>query len=111
MDGVLNVPITNKLLVSAASARQKYETYLELQRQQEKSALKQRKRKSTFEKNTLRRIMKVLSNMQMICVLKLKLLENLNFYHRQMQADKKAKDKLTVIHELDKKTGCKARPA
>ena len=103
VDGVLNVPITNKLLVSAASARQKFETYLELQRQQKKSALEQRKRKSTLEeieeikkreKSKLRRIMKVLSNMQMICVLKLKILENLNYYHRQMQVDKKARTNL-----------------
>ena len=35
---ILNVPITNQLLVSVASARQKYETYLETERQ-EKSQL------------------------------------------------------------------------
>ena len=30
VNGVLNVPITKKLLVSAASARQKYESYIKL---------------------------------------------------------------------------------
>ena len=51
VDEILDVPTTNKLIASATNARQKYETYLELQRQQKKSAIEQRKRKSTIEES------------------------------------------------------------
>lgn len=47
--GVLNVPVTNKMMVAAASARQKYEAYLESEREKKKSAEQTRKRKSTLE--------------------------------------------------------------
>lgn len=36
VNGVLNVHMSNQLLVGAANARQKYETYLDKQRQQKK---------------------------------------------------------------------------
>ena len=111
MDKVLNVPITNKLLVSAASARQKYETYLELQRQQEKSALKQRKRKSTFEeKHAQKDHESLVKHADDMCI-KAETTGKLELLSQANASRQEAKDKLTVIHELDKKTGCKARPA
>ena len=47
---VLNVPITNELLVSAATARSKYDMFLETEREARLTAEQQRKRKSTLEK-------------------------------------------------------------
>lgn len=47
--GVLNVAMTNQLLVSAASARQKYTAYLEREREEKKTADQQRKRKHVLE--------------------------------------------------------------
>lgn len=47
--GVLNVPITNKLLVCAASARQKYEAYLQSEKEKSMNAEQNRKRKSVVE--------------------------------------------------------------
>ena len=46
--GVTKVPITNALLVSAAMARQRYESYLE-EEKQKKTADEQRKRKNILE--------------------------------------------------------------
>jgi len=50
VDGVLNVPITQALLTSCASARKRYERYLDEQRQNKKSEQESRKRKSLLDK-------------------------------------------------------------
>ena len=47
--GVLNVPITKKLLAAAASSRQKYEKYLQEERDKKKTAEEQRKRKHVLD--------------------------------------------------------------
>ena len=44
VDGILNVPITQSLLTSCASARKRYERYLDQQRQNKKSEEENRKR-------------------------------------------------------------------
>lgn len=49
VDGILNVPITQSLLTSCASARKRYERYLDQQRQNEKSEEENRKRKSLLD--------------------------------------------------------------
>ena len=43
--GVLNVPVTKKRLAAAASSRQKYEKYLQEERDKKKTGEEQRKRK------------------------------------------------------------------
>ena len=47
--GVLNVPITKKLLAAAASSRQKYEKHLQDQRDKKKTDEEQRKRKHALD--------------------------------------------------------------
>ncbi|CAH3038939.1 unnamed protein product [Pocillopora meandrina] len=47
--GVLNVPITKKLLAAAASSRQKYEKHLQDQRDKKKTHEEQRKRKHALD--------------------------------------------------------------
>ena len=47
--GVLNVPITKKLLAAAASSRQKYEKHLQDQRDKKKTDEEQRKRKHILD--------------------------------------------------------------
>ena len=47
--GVLNVPVTKKLLAAAASSRQKYEKYLQEERDKKKTAEEQRKRKHVLD--------------------------------------------------------------
>ena len=50
VDGILNVPITQALLTSCASARKRYERYLDEQRQNKKSEQESRKRQSLLDK-------------------------------------------------------------
>ena len=47
--GVLNVPVSKKLLVSASLARQKYEGFLEDERKKKKTEQEQAKRKRVLE--------------------------------------------------------------
>ena len=47
--GVLNVPVTKKLLAAAASSRQKYEKYLQEERDKTKTDEEQRKRKHVLD--------------------------------------------------------------
>ena len=50
VDGILNVPITQTLRTSCASARKRYESYLDEPRQNKKSEQESRKRKSLLDK-------------------------------------------------------------
>ncbi|MCG8096010.1 MAG: hypothetical protein JAZ17_20725, partial [Candidatus Thiodiazotropha endolucinida] len=115
VDGVLNVHITNQLIVSAANARQKYQTYLDLQRQQKLSATEERKRKSTIEeieeikkrkKQAEKDHESLVKSADDLCIKaentgKLELLSQANANR------KRAKEKLTVVQELDKKLDTK----
>lgn len=115
VDGVLNVHITNQLIVSAANARQKYQTYLDLQRQQKLSATEERKRKSTLEeieeikkrkKQAEKDHESLVKSADDLCIKaentgKLELLSQANANR------KRAKEKLTVVQELDKKLDTK----
>ena len=49
VDGILNVPITQSSLTSCASARKRYERYLDQQRQNKKSEEENRKRKALLD--------------------------------------------------------------
>ena len=111
VDGVLNVHISNKLIMSCANARLKYEAYLEEQRQQKKSESEKRKRKCTLEeivkvKKRKKRAEKdhdsLLKSADELCIKagntgKLELLSQSN------ASRKRAKEKLALIKELEKK--------